>query len=62
MSSASPEVFAHVLVVEDEPDLLEALVSYLNMEGMSAHGVSTLTSAQDWMTTHPLDILLLDLG
>ena len=62
MSSASPEVFAHVLVVEDEPDLLEALVSYLNMEGMSAHGVSTLTSAQDWMTTHPFDILLLDLG
>ena len=33
---------ARVLVVEDEPDLQDALVGYLNMEGILAHGVSNL--------------------
>jgi DNA-binding response OmpR family regulator len=62
MSFVSPEVCARILVVEDEPDLLDALVSYLNMEGMNAHGVSHLSDAQTWMTLNDFDILLLDLG
>lgn len=62
MSSAYPDVYARILVVEDEPDLLEALVGYLNMEGMLAHGVNHLSAAQSWMTTNEFDILLLDLG
>ena len=62
MNTASPEVVAHILVVEDEPDLLEALVSYLNMEGMCAAGVSSIADAERWMAIHPFDILLLDLG
>ena len=53
---------ARILVVEDEPDLLDALVSYLNMENMDAHGVSTLSAAQSWIATHAFDVLLLDLG
>jgi two-component system OmpR family response regulator len=56
------EVFARILVIEDEPDLQEALVGYLNMEGMAAHGVSNLHEAQLWIASHDFDILLLDLG
>ena len=62
MSFVFPEVNARILVVEDEPDLLDALVSYLSMEGMHVHGVSTLSQAQAWMNANAFDILLLDLG
>ena len=62
MSFVFPEVCARILVVEDEPDLLDALVDYLNMEGMNAHGVSCLSDAQTWMASNDFDILLLDLG
>lgn len=62
MIFALSEVLARILVVEDEPDLLEALVDYLNMEGMAAHGVSSLGDAQAWMDSNAFDILLLDLG
>jgi two-component system, OmpR family, response regulator len=62
MSFVFPDVFARILVVEDEPDLRDALVSYLDMEGMCAHGVSSLSDAQSWMAINEFDILLLDLG
>jgi len=51
-----------VLVIEDEPQLLEATVTYLNMEGFVADGVAGLHAATQWMRTHPFDILILDLG
>lgn len=51
-----------VLVIEDEADLLEALVTYLNMEGFVADGVSSLKAASHWMRTHRFDVLVLDLG
>ena len=51
-----------VLVIEDEADLLEALVTYLNMEGFAADGVSSLVAASHWMRTHEFDVLILDLG
>ena len=51
-----------VLVIEDEADLLEALVTYLNMEGFAADGVSSLVAASHWMSTHEFDVLILDLG
>lgn len=56
--SGSPRV----LVIEDEPDLQEALVAYMRMEGMQAHGVSSLHEAEGWMAKNDCDILLLDLG
>ena len=34
-----------VLVIEDEPQLLEATVTYLNMEGFVADGVAGLHAA-----------------
>lgn len=51
-----------VLVIEDEAALLEALVTYLNMEGFTADGVSSLHAASQWLRTHQLDVLVLDLG
>ena len=51
-----------VLVIEDEPLLLEATVTYLNMEGFVADGVAGLNAATQWMRTHLFDILILDLG
>lgn len=62
MNSMPTEVFARVLVVEDEPDLMDALVDYLNMEGMRAVGVKSLREAQAWMVANGFDVLLLDLG
>lgn len=49
-----------LLVIEDEADLRDALVIYLNLEGMVAHGVSSLAEADQWMAHHECDILLLD--
>jgi len=51
-----------VLVIEDEGDLLEALVTYLNMEGFAADGVGSLMAASQWLKTHQFDVLILDLG
>jgi len=62
MSFVFTEAAARILIVEDEPDLLDALVSYLNMEGMHVHGVNSLGQAQAWMNANEFDILLLDLG
>jgi DNA-binding response OmpR family regulator len=62
MNLESPTVFARILVVEDEPDLREALIEYLNLEGMAANGAESLSDAQAWMTDNDFDILILDLG
>lgn len=62
MTLSMIENFARVLVIEDEPDLQEALVAYLNMEGLEAHGLGNLADAQIWMNTHAFDVVLLDLG
>ena len=51
-----------VLVLEDEPDLQEAIVTYLNMEGFVADSVGSLAAANQWMNTHAFDVLILDLG
>lgn len=57
-----PKVAPHVLVVEDEPDLREAIVSYLNRKSMIADGVGSIRSAETWLATHPVDVLICDLG
>lgn len=51
-----------VLVVEDEPDLLDAIVTFLNLEGLVADGVGSLAAADSWLLTHGVDMLVLDLG
>lgn len=51
-----------VLVIEDEADLREALVSYLHLEGFRVQGAGNLRAAQNAMAAHDYDVLLLDLG
>jgi DNA-binding response OmpR family regulator len=52
----------NILVIEDEPDLCEAMVSYLNLEGFLAHGVGSTSNADAWLSIHNVDILILDIG
>lgn len=53
---------AKVLVIEDEPDLREAIVSYLALEAIDAKGVGTLAEADAWRVANDFDIVVLDLG
>lgn len=53
---------ARVLIIEDEPDLREALVMFLHLEGFAAHGADSLSAAEQWLATQAADVLLLDLG
>lgn len=55
-------LLGRILVIEDESDLLEAMVTYLNMEGFTADGVNSLFAASQWTRTHQFDVLILDLG
>jgi DNA-binding response OmpR family regulator len=60
--SKPQQASGRVLVIEDETHLLDATVTFLNMEGFVADGVSSLSMASQWMRTHALDVLVLDLG
>lgn len=51
-----------VLVIEDEGDLRESIVSYLKMEGIDADGAGSLQAAELWMLLHHFDVLVLDVG
>jgi DNA-binding response OmpR family regulator len=62
MNLMPTEVYARVLVVEDEPDLMDAFVDYLNMESTRAEGVKSLREAQAWMVANGFDVLILNLG
>lgn len=53
---------ARILVVEDEADLREATVAYLQLEGMTAVGVGTLQAARHLLALQSFDLLVLDLG
>ena len=52
----------NVLVIEDEMDLRDAIVSYLNLEGMFAVGVSNLLNAQKWLVKNTPEFIVLDLN
>ena len=61
MNATSPHR-VNILVLEDEADLQEALVTYLNMEGFVADGVGSLRAATQWLRTHRPDVVVIDLG
>ena len=61
MTSASP-TSGRILVIEDEADLLDATVTYLNRDGLTADGVGSLQAATQWVRKHPFDAVVLDLG
>lgn len=51
-----------ILVVEDEPDLCEAMVSFLQLEGFQTVGVGNVAAADACLKAHPIDIVILDVG
>ncbi|MDD2761125.1 MAG: response regulator transcription factor [Methylomonas sp.] len=57
-----PEGKISILVVEDEPDLCEAIVSFLELEGFQAAGVGSVLAADVWLKAHSVDIVILDVG
>ena len=51
-----------VLVVEDEADLCDALVGFLQLDGMTVVAASNLREAQERLQGDHFDVILLDLG
>lgn len=51
-----------ILVVEDEPDLCQALVSFMQIEGFKAQGVGTTYEAEALINKNDFDIVILDVG
>lgn len=51
-----------VLIVEDEPDLREAIAAYLNAENIVARSAGSLAEASAACEADTFDILILDLG
>jgi DNA-binding response OmpR family regulator len=52
----------HLLVVEDEPELREAMITYFCSEGFHCKGVGSLRDAHQSLDQKKPDILVLDLG
>jgi DNA-binding response OmpR family regulator len=50
-----------ILIVDDEEDLVTALVERLNLRGFAAHGVTTGADALAALAASPCDVLVLDL-
>lgn len=51
-----------ILIIEDEPDLCEAMASFLALDGYSAHGVGSATAGEAWLRKNAVDIVILDVG
>ncbi len=49
-----------VLIVDDEEELVSALVERLNLRGFEAQGVTAGTEALDFLGQNPCDVVLLD--
>jgi PAS domain S-box-containing protein len=54
-----PPPGARVLVVEDDPEVLDTTLSQLAALGVEAHGVSTSAAALDWLGQHDAITLVL---
>lgn len=50
-----------VLVVDDEEDFLNALVTRLKLRDLNAHGVPTGEDALGFLEQHPVDVVVLDI-
>ena len=50
----------HVLIVDDEEELVSALEERLNLRGFEAKGVTTGAEALSYLANTPCDVVLLD--
>ncbi len=51
-----------ILLVEDDHELLNALVDTLTMEGYSVHGVNKLSSAKSYLSNNQVDLVVSDVN
>jgi DNA-binding response OmpR family regulator len=50
-----------ILVVDDDPKLLDLVLKYLTKEGFSVAGVAGGKGMDDYLANHPVDLIVLDL-
>ena len=62
MDTAKSTSRPRVLVIEDDVDLREPMVTFLNRDGIVADGVSGGTGFTAWSQTHDCDLFVVDLG
>src|SRR5688572_26477382 len=52
---------AHILVVEDDRDIGDLIVHYLKNAGHQPHRLTSGAEVMDYLRTHPIDLVVLDL-
>ena len=57
---AMPEI--NILIVEDDHELLQALVDALTLAGYAAHGAGRLSDARAYLQNHKVDLILSDIN
>jgi len=51
-----------ILLVEDEPDLLDTLTLYLTSKGYQVYPAADLATARHHLDTRPIEVAVLDVG
>lgn len=62
MDPAKSSPRPRVLIIEDDLDLREPMVTFLNRDGIVADGVSDGAAFSAWSETHDCDLFVVDLG
>ncbi|RMH64997.1 MAG: response regulator [Calditrichaeota bacterium] len=58
---ARPEKQFHILIVDDEPDVLVTIAMNIRAEGYHIHKETDPERALEWLATHPCDVLITDI-
>ncbi|MBL4871099.1 MAG: response regulator [Robiginitomaculum sp.] len=51
----------HILVVDDQPDILEALCDHLGRNGFEVYGANSAQHARQLLSAKPIDLIILDI-
>ena len=62
LHSSPPPAPLRVLIVEDEEDLRQAMIDYLELEGWELTGAGNIAASQAWLTDPRGGVVVLDLG
>jgi DNA-binding response OmpR family regulator len=62
LDTSPPAAAPRVLVIEDDIDLREPMVTFLNRDGIVADGVGGGAAFSAWAQTHDCDLFVVDLG
>jgi response regulator RpfG family c-di-GMP phosphodiesterase len=62
LSPAQPQQQPAILVVDDEPSILELLEEYLSMEGFRVRTAASVAEARRWLASEAVDLVTLDIN